>query len=138
MLSCLYLLLLASMVVLVLWPVTVGGRSQLDLINLLVFPEALFVLVPLLSGVLLFFRTQVGWVLAMMVVSAMIVLSALGLTAQFIPRIEPVDYLRGARMLTSSASLLLACGIFYLLSHPALRAGFRVPRSWIRPCISLG
>lgn len=90
------------------------------------------------AAFLLLLRTQVGWVMATIIVSAIIVLSAIGLIVQFIPAIEPVARGRGGRMLSSTVSTLLACGVFYLLSHPRLRAGFRIPQSWIRRCITLG
>lgn len=138
LLSCLYLVLLTGLIVLVLRPEIYSSQNLMEVANFLEFPDALFVLIPLLSSGLLFFRTQMGWVLGTVIVSSMIVISALGLIAQFMPRIEPVDAFRGARMLTSSASLLMACGVLYLLSHPTFRAGFRVPNSWIQRCITLG
>jgi len=136
--SCVYLLLLAGLMTVVLWPAGVTARDAVTLSGIVRFPEAIFVLLPLLGSCLLFFRTQIGWVLGTILVSAMIVLSALGFIAQFMPSIEPVNHLRGARMLTSSTSLILACAVFYLLSHSTLRAAFRIPNSWIQRCITLG
>ena len=138
LLSCVYLLLLAGLMAVVVWPADVTASDAITLSSFVQFPDALFVLVPLLGSCLLFFRTQIGWVLGTILVSAMIVLSALGFIAQFMPSIEPVNHLRGARMLTSSISLILACAVFYLLSHPTLRAAFRIPNSWIQRCITLG
>lgn len=137
-LSCLYLFLLAGLMALVLWSMGAAKPEALLFVNRFDFPELLLILLPLLSGCLLFFRTQVGWVMATIILAAMIVLSTLGLIAQFMPSIEPENYLRGTRVVTSFSSMALACGVFYLLSHPALRAGFRVPQSWIRRCVTLG
>lgn len=136
--SCLYLIFLTSVIALILWPQGYSGHNLSGITSFLELPNGLFVLLPLLSSGLLFFRTQIGWVMGTIIVSAMIVVSALGLIAQFIPSIEPADAFRGARMLTSSISLLLACGTLYLLSHRTLRAGFRVPNSWIQRSITFG
>ena len=137
-LSCLYLFLLTGLMALTLFSVGEQNLAALTPAQAFDFPEVLLIVLPFLAGWLLFFRTQVGWVMATNIVATMIVISALGFIAQFMPTIEPDDNFRGARMSTSFFSLLLACGVLYLLSHPALRAGFRVPQSWIRRCITLG
>lgn len=136
--SCIYLLLLAGLMTLTLWLFGVTDPDAFWPVNTFRFPEALLVLLPLLSGCLLFFRTQSGWVLATILVATMIVVSALSLIAQFMPSIQPSNGLRSILMLIAFASLVLACGVLYLLSHPALRAGFRIPQSWVQRCITLG
>lgn len=136
-LSCLYLIGLSTLifVVVLLSEIELAGQ---DLPEVLLNANGILFLIVLLITVLLISRTQAGWVGATMIVSGMIVLSTIGFVVQFIPTIEPVTDGRWARLATSGISVGLACFVFYLLSHPRLRAGFRIPQSWIRRCVTLG
>ena len=99
---------------------------------------ALIALTILLPGLGLYlFRTQAGWVYATSLTSAVLVLSAIGALAELIPGFLPINT-GWAPVITGFVSALLASGVFYLLSHRQLRAAFRVPRSWVGRCVTLG
>lgn len=135
---CLYILALAVMTFLLIDAQAVEYALDFHFTALggePVFYASMFMLT---AGLLLFFRTQLGWVMATAIVSGMIVLSTIGFVVQFIPAIEPVRTGQWGRLASSTISIGLACFVFYLLSHPRLRAGFRIPQSWIRRCVTLG
>lgn len=138
-LSCFYQFILAAGVSLCLKEASVEEALFTREFGYLLIDPAFFPGVLLfLAAVLLLLRTQVGWVMSTSVVSGMIVLSTIGFVVQFIPTIEPVTDGRWARLTTATVSAGFACFVFYLLSHPRLRAGFRIPQSWIRRCVTLG
>lgn len=109
-----------------------------DLTALLSVSSLLTAAVSILATGLLIVRTQTGWVASTVIVSGTIVLATIGFVIQFIAAIEPVDRGREVRMLTSVVLAGCSCFALYLLSHPQLRAGFRIPQSWVGRCVTLG
>ena len=101
-------------------------------------PRLLIPAVFVLTFLLFLFRWQAGWVMATTLVAGFIVLSTIFFVIQYVPAIEPDERWRTSRKIAMAISGALACGVFYLLSHPRLRAGFRIPQSWTGHCVTLG
>ena len=139
--SGIFLTIVCLAVGLMVWATAVDtvrlGEGLPPFTTTLLQPEQLITLVCALGAAFFWLRRQLGWVFAQSLLSALLVVSAIGLFSQFVG-VEAGLPGRSGRVLVAGVLLLLTGVVFGLVSHPKLRAAFRVPKRWVGRCVTLG